>query len=117
MLGSAIHTPSVNAPPPGQCSESKASRVTFVYEAGPYGYLKATDRYAKTIVFWEDIKHTGRIRQALANANTPVEIIAIARSIQSDDPVVDIAGTFGIRRLSASAKGRIISVLRAETLH
>ena len=80
-------------------------------------YLKATDRYAKTIVFCEDIDHAGRMRQALANANTPEEIIAAARSIQSDDPVVDIARTFGVRRLSASAKGRIISVLGTETLH
>lgn len=32
-------------------------------------YLKATDRYAKTIVFCEDIDHACRMRQALANAN------------------------------------------------
>jgi len=32
-------------------------------------YLKATDRYAKTIVFCEDIDHPARMRQALANAN------------------------------------------------
>jgi type I restriction enzyme R subunit len=32
-------------------------------------YLKATDRYAKTIVFCEDIDHAGRMRQALSNAN------------------------------------------------
>jgi type I restriction enzyme R subunit len=32
-------------------------------------YLKATDRYAKTIVFCEDIDHSARMRQALANAN------------------------------------------------
>nr|WP_295943582.1 DEAD/DEAH box helicase family protein [uncultured Acidovorax sp.] len=32
-------------------------------------YLKATDRYAKTIVFCEDIDHAARMRQALANAN------------------------------------------------
>lgn len=32
-------------------------------------YLKGTDRYAKTIVFCEDIDHAGRMRQALANAN------------------------------------------------
>ena len=29
-------------------------------------YLKATDRYAKTIVFCEDIDHAARMRQALA---------------------------------------------------
>ena len=32
-------------------------------------YLKATDRYAKTIVFCEDIDHASRMRQALTNAN------------------------------------------------
>ena len=32
-------------------------------------YLKATDRYAKTIVFCEDIDHANRMCQALANAN------------------------------------------------
>jgi type I restriction enzyme, R subunit len=32
-------------------------------------YLKANDRYAKTIVFCEDIDHAARMRQALANAN------------------------------------------------
>ena len=32
-------------------------------------YLKATDRYAKTIVFCEDIEHAERMRKALANAN------------------------------------------------
>ncbi len=33
-------------------------------------YLKATDRYAKTIVFCEDIEHAERMRKALSNANT-----------------------------------------------
>ena len=32
-------------------------------------YLKATDRYAKTIVFCEDLDHAARMRQALSNAN------------------------------------------------
>jgi len=32
-------------------------------------YLKATDRYAKTIVFCEGIDHAARMRQALSNAN------------------------------------------------
>ncbi|MEH0166691.1 EcoAI/FtnUII family type I restriction enzme subunit R [Roseateles microcysteis] len=32
-------------------------------------YLKSTDRYAKTIVFCEDIDHATRMRQALSNAN------------------------------------------------
>ncbi|MGC4367519.1 EcoAI/FtnUII family type I restriction enzme subunit R [Hydrogenophaga sp. R2] len=35
-------------------------------------YLKATDRYAKTIVFCEDIDHAARMRQALANANPDI---------------------------------------------
>jgi len=30
------------------------------------------DRHAKTIVFCEDINHTARIRQALANANADI---------------------------------------------
>jgi type I restriction enzyme R subunit len=33
-------------------------------------YLKATDRYAKTIVFCEDTNHAERMRQALANENS-----------------------------------------------
>ena len=32
-------------------------------------YLKATNRYDKTIVFCEDIEHAARMRQALSNAN------------------------------------------------
>ncbi len=32
-------------------------------------YLKATDRYSKTIVFCEDIDHANRMRQALINEN------------------------------------------------
>jgi len=35
-------------------------------------YLKGTDRYAKTIVFCEDIDHAARMRQALANANADI---------------------------------------------
>lgn len=35
-------------------------------------YLKATDRYAKTIVFCEDIDHAERMRQALSNANADI---------------------------------------------
>ncbi len=35
-------------------------------------YLKATDRYAKTIVFCEDIDHAARMRQALANTNADI---------------------------------------------
>ena len=43
----------------------------------------------------------------------PEEIMAAAQSIQSDDAVVDIARTFGVRRLSASAKGRLVRILGA----
>src|SRR3990167_1696069 len=32
-------------------------------------YLKATNRYDKTIVFCEDIDHAARMRQALVNEN------------------------------------------------
>jgi type I restriction enzyme, R subunit len=35
-------------------------------------YLKATDRFAKTIVFCEDIDHAERVRQALVNANADI---------------------------------------------
>ena len=35
-------------------------------------YLKATDRYAKTIVFCEDVDHASRMRQALGNANADI---------------------------------------------
>ena len=44
-----------------QRDEAVAAKITQ--------YLKATDRYAKTIVFCEDIDHAARMRQALANAN------------------------------------------------
>lgn len=35
-------------------------------------YLKATNRYDKTIVFCEDIDHAARMRQALSNANSDI---------------------------------------------
>ena len=35
-------------------------------------FLKGSDRYAKTIVFCEDIDHAQRMRQALANANADI---------------------------------------------
>ena len=35
-------------------------------------YLKATNRFDKTIVFCEDIDHASRMRQALANANADI---------------------------------------------
>jgi type I restriction enzyme R subunit len=42
-------------------TEAVAAKVT--------AFLKATDRYAKTIVFCENIDHAERMRQALVNAN------------------------------------------------
>ncbi|MDM0039113.1 DEAD/DEAH box helicase family protein [Variovorax sp. J22G21] len=44
--------------------EAVAARITE--------YLKGTDRYAKTIVFCEDIDHANRMRQALSNANADI---------------------------------------------
>lgn len=44
--------------------ETVAARITE--------YLKGTDRYAKTIVFCEDIDHASRMRQALSNANADI---------------------------------------------
>ncbi|MCB2028043.1 MAG: restriction endonuclease, partial [Rhodoferax sp.] len=44
--------------------EAVAARITE--------YLQATDRYAKTIVFCEDIDHAARMRQALSNANADI---------------------------------------------
>jgi type I restriction enzyme R subunit len=35
-------------------------------------YLRSTDRYAKTIVFCEDVDHAARMRQALSNANADI---------------------------------------------
>src|SRR3546814_20936930 len=37
-------------------------------------FLKATNRFDKTIVFCEDTEHAERMRQALANANADLEI-------------------------------------------
>jgi type I restriction enzyme R subunit len=42
-------------------TELVAQRIT--------SFLKATDRFAKTIVFCEDIDHAERMRQALVNEN------------------------------------------------
>ena len=38
-------------------------------------YLRGTDRYAKTIVFCEDIEHAGRMRQALVNENADLAAV------------------------------------------
>ncbi|HGJ64293.1 TPA: DEAD/DEAH box helicase [bacterium] len=37
-------------------------------------HLKSTDRFAKTIVFCEDIEHAGRMRQALINENADLVV-------------------------------------------
>ena len=47
-------------------TESVAKKVTE--------YLKATDRYAKTIIFCVDIDHAKRMRNALANLNSDLMI-------------------------------------------
>lgn len=47
-----------------QRDEVVAARITE--------YLRANDRYAKTIVFCEDIDHAARMRQALSNANADI---------------------------------------------
>lgn len=44
----------------------------------------------------------------------PEEIIAAAKAIEGDDPAVDIARLFGVRRLSAAAKERINMVIGAK---
>ncbi len=48
-------------------------------------FLKATDRYAKTIVFCQDIDHAERMRQALVNANPDL-------AAANDEYVVRITG-------------------------
>jgi len=48
-------------------------------------YLKTIDRYAKTIVFCEDIDHANRMRQVLANENADL-------CIQNSKYVVQITG-------------------------
>ncbi len=45
------------------------SRRTALVAAKITEFLTATDRFAKTIVFCEDIEHAERMRQALVNAN------------------------------------------------
>jgi type I restriction enzyme R subunit len=42
---------------------------TAVVAAKVTEFLKATDRYAKTIIFCENIEHAERMRQAMVNAN------------------------------------------------
>jgi len=42
---------------------------TAVVSAKVTEFLKATDRYAKTIIFCENIEHAERMRQAMVNAN------------------------------------------------
>ena len=63
-------------------------------------YLKATNRYDKTIVFCEDIEHAARMRQALSNANAD-----ICRT--QPQYVVQITGTCGI---PAGAKAVVFNI-------
>jgi type I restriction enzyme, R subunit len=42
---------------------------TSIVAAKVTEFLKATDRFAKTIIFCEDTDHAGRMRQAMVNAN------------------------------------------------
>ena len=52
-------------------------------------YLKATDRFAKTIVFCEDIEHADRMRSALVNENADLcrENPRYVRKISGEDSV------------------------------
>lgn len=52
-------------------------------------YLKATDRYAKTIVFCENIDHAERVRQALVNENADLvdENSKYIMRITGDNPI------------------------------
>jgi type I restriction enzyme R subunit len=52
-------------------------------------YLKATDRFAKTIVFCEDIEHADRMRSALVNENADLcrDNPRYVRKITGDDSV------------------------------
>jgi type I restriction enzyme, R subunit len=51
-------------------------------------FLKATDRFGKTIVFCEDIEHAERMRQALVNANADLSAsnIRYVMRITGDSP-------------------------------
>jgi very-short-patch-repair endonuclease len=81
-------------------------------EHGQFVWLDADDPARWSIYRIPEREEDVRFIEELA----PEEIIAAARSIQSKDAVLDIAKTFGIRRLSASAKGRLVRVLEANAM-
>lgn len=81
-------------------------------EHGHFVWLAADDPERWNIYRVPEREEDIRFIEELA----PEEIIAAARSIQSDSLVVDIARTFGIRRLSASAKLRLVRVLGADAV-
>ena len=63
-------------------------------------FLKATDRFAKTIVFCEDIEHAERMRQALVNANADLA------AANSDTSCASPATTRRARRSSTTSSTR-----------
>jgi very-short-patch-repair endonuclease len=81
-------------------------------EHGHFVWLSADDPARWNIYRVPEREEDIRFIEELA----PEEIIAAAQSIQSDDAMIDIARTFGIRRLSASANGRLRRVLGANAM-
>lgn len=79
-------------------------------EHGHFVWLTADDPDRWNIYRVPEREEDVRFIEELA----PEEISAAARSLQSDDAVTDIARTFGIRRLSAAARGRLMKVLGAD---
>ena len=61
LYRSGVARPATIVPGAPPAAELVAAKITE--------FLKATDRFAKTIVFCENIDHAERMRQALVNAN------------------------------------------------
>lgn len=76
-------------------------------EHGYFVWLAADDPGRWNIYRVPEQEEDVRVIEELA----PEEIIAAARSIRTGDLVVEVARTFGIRRLSAAARGRLVRVL------
>jgi hypothetical protein len=76
-------------------------------EQGHFVWLAADDPNRWNIYRVPEREEDVRFIEELA----PEEIFAAARAIRSDDVVVEIARTFGIRRLSSAARGRLERVL------
>ncbi len=76
-------------------------------EHGHFVWLAADDPDRWNIYRVPEREEDVRFIEELA----PEEIVAAARSIQTNDAVVEIARVFGIRRLSAAARGRLVRVL------